>query len=668
MAFLNPAPGAFARRWARLTASEADALERRLRDSVRGGDDFVEVPLPRLASMNRRVAAEAVQSYKKQREIVDARLQRNVALAAKGQSFADLCAQLSKETGVQIEAARSVADDKVTVFCKARPAREVMRAVTELFDFYWERFGEEGNYRYRLIQPLRSQLLEEELRNRDRNEALLALDRQMEKVKALLDLSPGDAQERLKSATTDEEKKLLGLLAGPQAGSARLYFGLGQEELGALRAGQELKFSTDPALAALTLPAELRYPTLKGVEQKETAFLEPTTGTNFKMHRRMGEEKAPTPPTGSVPLSQWPSAIPFVALKLDASNLGQVRLMGSGGYRVEGKSVGPDGKEDVNSFTSIYGQPLAVGASPSAEDPKNAEANASLTSDPALGEPVKLPAAPAGALATKPAGQKWITSADIAEAFHRATGRDVVADHYTRLFEPSLLGTGDAAGGKLFDVLSRVSDKARLRWGYADAWLSFRSASFFNDRPKEIPNRLLDRWVAARKANDDRLPFDVMLEAVQLSDAQLDGEEMARGVRELYGIAEWDTLRATNMRQGWRFLAALPKNLRAAALSEKGLAFEQLPLGQQQQFGTLTFGSDTPGVTVGDLAGATLRVELPGGPDEKDKDQPWVRMTYLYGGERTGRTKKVQTPGSSSVSNDGPDAAKNLKPDAPLKG
>ena len=45
----------------------------------------------------------------------------------------------------------------------------------------------------------------------------------------------------------------------------------------------------------------------------------------------------------------------------------------------------------------------------------------------------------------------------------------------------------------------------RLRWRReaetraGGAWLEFRSASFYDDRLKEVPNRLLDRWATARR-------------------------------------------------------------------------------------------------------------------------------------------------------------------------
>ena len=46
----------------------------------------------------------------------------------------------------------------------------------------------------------------------------------------------------------------------------------------------------------------------------------------------------------------------------------------------------------------------------------------------------------------------------------------------------------------LFEALNRVADGMRLRWNKDGEWLQFRSTSYFHDRLKEVPNRLLTRW------------------------------------------------------------------------------------------------------------------------------------------------------------------------------
>jgi len=236
-----------------------------------------------------------------------------------------------------------------------------------------------------------------------------------------------------------------------------------------------------------------------------------------------------------------------------------------------------------------------------------------------------------------------VNSADVLEALHQATGLPIIADYYTRLYRAQDVSAHDQP---LFALLNHLSDAMRLRWnqeagsapppaspgtrraGPADraaagtreagGWLQFRSASFYNDRLKEVPNRLLSRWAAGYPAKaggreHGGLTLDELLEIAQLSDAQLDAADMAEGARDCWGLVEWDVARGRFQRPHLRFLAQLAPAQRQEALSAAGLAFSRMSLAQQQQFLTLR---DQPRVqSLEELAGATLRVGYtqPGG-------------------------------------------------------
>ena len=68
-----------------------------------------------------------MESYKREAAIVDPRLSREVTCAFKATALSDLCEQLAADTGIQLTAGPSVADEKVTLFCEKLPLREVMR-------------------------------------------------------------------------------------------------------------------------------------------------------------------------------------------------------------------------------------------------------------------------------------------------------------------------------------------------------------------------------------------------------------------------------------------------------------------------------------------------------------------------------------------------------------
>jgi hypothetical protein len=304
---------------------------------------------------------------------------------------------------------------------------------------------------------------------------------------------------------------------------------------------------------------------------------------------------------------------------MDQRELGRLGLMGSSGFSIGG----PADRSQI-----MMGDALATGESPTVRSPQNAVANAKLAQDPALRrllsiQPVascRAPTAgserregrPEPAGAAQQAGALSVTSADVLEALHRATGMPIVADYYTRLYAPSL---ASAANVPLFTALNRIADALRLRWQKDGEWLQLRSAGFYNDRLKEVPNRLLTRWAASRRERGG-LTLEDLVEIAQLSDAQLGADPMAEGARACFGLEEWNLARGINLRRHLRFLAELTAAQRLETLGPTGLAFAGMTLAQQQKFIALGLGrqAERAGAGLEDLAGAALYVDysMPG--------------------------------------------------------
>jgi hypothetical protein len=200
-----------------------------------------------------------------------------------------------------------------------------------------------------------------------------------------------------------------------------------------------------------------------------------------------------------------------------------------------------------------------------------------------------------------------VTSAEVLEALHRASGVPIVADYYTRLFPVS---TVSCENQRLSEAVNRLADTMRLRWRKEGEWLQFRSASYFQDRLKEVPNRLLNRWAAARRRRG-YLELDELLEIVSLPDPQLDASAMAEGAKERYGLEEWDLARNPKLRPHWHFLTALTPQQRQEAAAPSGLAFARLSLPQQQEFLRLALGpSEKASLPVLQaLPAATLKID-----------------------------------------------------------
>jgi RNA polymerase sigma-70 factor (ECF subfamily) len=594
------------RQWAWLPLEQMHALETRL---AVGGDTHKEG-----SSMERReflrqaaVGAAGLMLSETEREIVDPRLTQKVTCAFKGTALSDLCEKLKADTDIQMTAGASVADEKVTLFCEKTPLREVMRQLSRPFGYTWLRSGKPGEYRYELVQDLRSQLLEEELRNRDRNAALLALERDIEAFRPYLGLSPDQARERAKSAAP-EEKKRLEVLAGLGWGPINMYFQLTSPQQAALRSGQTLKFGQQPDAGEEPLPAEIAL----GVRESGRDLLGPT-GPGIAA----GAEREGGPPRGAGAAAGGararrivddPDAQASLTLRLYQSELGRFTLDGTAGVRLTGRGgaiMGSDG-------------PYAEGSSPTVGRADNAGMNARLAHDPALQGRVTVKAVVSGQwlVDSRDSGrplstnhqplttERKLTSAEVLEALHLGTGLPIIADFYTRLYPPETVSLKESP---VFEALNHLSDVMGLRWNKDAGWLQFRSASYYHDRLKEVPNRLLARWASARRLHG-WLTLDDVVEIAQLPDAQLDGADMAEGAKVCWGLQEWDLARNDNLRPHLHYLAEFTPAQRQEMMSAAGLPFARMSLPQQQKF--LAFALIGGSLqSLEDLAGATLRVD-----------------------------------------------------------
>jgi RNA polymerase sigma-70 factor (ECF subfamily) len=526
------------------------------------------------------VGAAGLMLPEAEKEIVDDRLTQKVTCAFKGTALSDLCEKLKSDTGVHLVAGPSVADEKVTLFCEKLPLREVMRQLSRPFGYTWLRSGTPGQYRYELVQDLRSQLLEEELRNRDRNQSLLALEKEIERYRPYLNLSPDEALERAGAAPAGE-KELLEKLSGPRWGVLQMFVRLSPQDLALLRAGQDLYFCEAPQAGEAPLPPGQRVlpPEIgRGVLQSMRGWrlIKSRNDEGVEGYGYSPDRTAP----GALPPADIPTCRAGVTLRLNQSELGYLRLGGLSHIN----SMGSNGQ--IYNDLQQYNGDCATGIGPTVLSPNNAALNAGLARDPALqrrvtvvtsgrgGDQRAVPAAgtpdPNETSAGAHASPKVI-SADVLEALHRATGQPIISDYYTRLYEPQTVTARDTP---LFDALNRLADTMRMRWNKETDWLQFRTASFYDDRLKEVPNRLLSRWVASRRQHGV-LSLDDLCEIAELRDAQLDAGEMAEGARDYLGLAEWDLARDGLLRPHLRFLASLMPSQRqeattAAACSSPG--------------------------------------------------------------------------------------------------
>lgn len=488
-------------------------------------DDFVRIRLPQLATADLKspAAAEAARQYEKEARVVDSRLFRKVTLALKAASLEDLCAEMSRQTGVALRASRGTADEKVTVFVDERPAREVMREVARLFGFFWGRVGEEGSYKYDLEQDLRAQLAEEEMRRRDLDAALLQLDDTMGRFRPYVNLDLKELEAAAARAKGPEKERIQQFLN--KRAPILVYHHLSPADRAGLLNGQMVRFVRDSADPDHRLPQEW-YPYGAADGQIEGG-------------------------------AGGPGAKPFVGLSIDRSEAGELRLLVSEGGATEG---GPGGGT-WGGVTSLV--PLATGKSPSTADPQNAVLNRPLRASPAFLHAVSFEAKPScpwfqpDELGKHPAPaptpedeingirEPHVTSADVWEAIHRASHMDIVADAYSRYYPAASFSCRNVP---LFDALCRAGDTLGARWHKDGDYLLCRSTGFFWDKLKEVPNRFLKRWSADRGRGP--LALDDLLEMSTLSDTQLNSETSGKVIEHCWGLDEWANVGRGFFREG----------------------------------------------------------------------------------------------------------------------
>jgi hypothetical protein len=438
----------------------------------------------------------------------------------------------------------------------------------------------------------------------------------MQALRPYLEMTPAQIQAKAEAVTAPEEQEQLRKLATFGWGALQMYFRLSPEEMLALRSEQLLLYSSQPEAKDRPLPAELRLPILEVFSADHRLW-------------RQGDSHGLGPPS-SVPVGaeQYePKALPevraSVSLQLGRHELGQTALMITCGLGAWGGAMS-------------RGDDLAVGISPSVASPGNAKVNAALKGDPALQSVVSwrpesscrhgvdYPRAYRYSRADTAAARERqfeeaaraerdpapVSVADVLAAIHHASGIDVLSDHYTRLYPA---GAVSVEKMRLFDGLNRTADTMRYRWRKEDGMLLFRSAGYFHDRLKEVPNRLLERWAGSMREHGS-LTLDDLVEIAGLRDVQLDSKLIAEGAVRCYGIKGWGLARNAELRPHLRFLAALTPEQRRLALGAAGLPFRQMNAAQQQQYLSTGWKDSGGGLEPESLAEARFRVDftLPG--------------------------------------------------------
>jgi hypothetical protein len=526
-----------------LPATSHPEVEKTVTALINRGDDFITVPLPRLAAANPeanpKIIRGAMKQYEDEQKIVDARLFQKVNVELKGGDLGELVKMLTQKTGVNFYVSKDLSDLKLTVIVNNQPVRDLMRQVVRLFNLQWRRLGEdEGKYRYELVQSLKQRLEEEALRRSDEDQMLLNVVDEMEpylpykdKSEAELRQLAQEAKTKVETAGSVEERekwrdrlRMFDLLTHEyNRDMLKLFSSLSPEQLLALRNGQSLKFTHKGDGSESTLPPDMAEHVKNGA-------------LNMTINKPISEYKL-----DEVNLD--------AAFSLDRDRPDQVALSASWSVEIKGGGMGSSALHLINGRPDRLRTP--GNAASHAAFKKTADWNVPVSLQPQSEIPEEIMEHPEVKVLASfdqrddPTGdhpgksKDWVDAADFFADLHKKTGRNIVADYYTRVYPRNTFTVNNA---KLLDTLNEAADALLSDWQADGDFLRFRRFNYYSEREMDVPNHYLQRW-AANRARIGHMTLDDLVEAKNVvPENARHHQDLKRAVLIKYGLDEWPLL------------------------------------------------------------------------------------------------------------------------------
>jgi hypothetical protein len=465
----------------------------------------------------------------------------------------ELVARVAADTGVPLTAARDVADEPVAVTVNEFSARELLEELADLLDYHWSRrqggSGREDGTQpltpnaqgpspsYEIWQDLASKQREEALRQGQRADVEQRFQEEMalywelagksqEEMRQLWD-EADRWKERLENLPPAERRALLNSSAGWQEDRrhnlvryfwspvlraiAGLSSRLSPEQWAALRAGQQVIFSSDPSGGKLSLPPDVLHvfrtarPFLPAPASPRSA--PPDDDEGLRQWKRRVE-------------AQWDQAEGYdVTFRLFAF---EGRWAKPGSIEFEMLAAPARGGKRLGERFSQY---LVIDEKADPPTEEDSERRARLGQDPVLS--VKKSFQPD----TRPYVDPLFPSVsrtirllpELLPELARTYDVNFIADSYwSGVRGGSFSGPLSAGMRPLFEVLDGLTG-VYYNWDRRGSLVRIRHRRWFLVRPREIPLRTVRRWTSLF----DRLgalPLkEFVLSATTLTDLQLEG-------------------------------------------------------------------------------------------------------------------------------------------------
>ncbi len=466
----------------------------------------------------------------------DAALSSPVTLAIKGESLSDTLKSLEKQSGVQLRAARDVADQKVTVFVDDKPLRKVMEGLALLLEYHWTAKDLGGKRVYEIWEDEKTRLAREDWFNKAVAKAWEELDAELQRKSEFASMTEeqlNDLRQGLSaklstgsdSAARKDWEALLSFINNPAiAPVARLYGKMSPQALEAFRCGMTLYFDSLSDEEAWLIPDDSARVLAESSSSTMSVNGKPLVpdGVNLEIRSAAGRESV--------------SASATVALRMGNPSVP---------YRL------PDGRESASFSTSSCMYPIPMcrktlqEAYPLPENhlPRDETGDRKVTWE--VSEIVEE-----ASLAGEPTSESSAVAnrSDILALLHSKLGLQVIADHYSEW------GSWSAAKDRpLKEILASFEamyNHANVRpcqahSGWDGDFLYMRAKDVRACNLREIPNRLLRPWQAVVR-KQGCLGLNELGEIAQLTEDQMpytDSRLMGLGERpvtspvlRLYGL------------------------------------------------------------------------------------------------------------------------------------
>src|SRR5207247_419288 len=126
------------------------------------------------------------------------------------------------------------------------------------------------------------------------------------------------------------------------------------------------------------------------------------------------------------------------------------------------------------------------------------------------------------------------------------------------------------------------------RWRKEGDFLLGRSATYYWDKRKEVPNRYLQHW-QQEKRDRPGLSIDSLMEMVSMPEEELNSRIVGEAIQHCWGLQEWGELMPnpfrgdTPGRHYMRLLAELTPEHRRRAFAPGGLPLTELTPAAHQR-------------------------------------------------------------------------------------